>query len=145
METWFRSPGGPEIPMISTRPAGESHGLYFGLLTLQPFVYLENTTPVTLMTSSPITANAWTHMVFSFDGSKTTLYVNGAAKASGTATLSNPRTYTQAYLGNDPTNNEWFTGDISVVRFYSRGLSADEVLLNCNALKGRFQGAVCAP
>ena len=67
-----------------------------------------------------------------------TLYVNEVSKGlNGLATWALNDTIVDtigAYANN--TNN--FTGQIASIQFYNRALSANEILHNYNALKGRF-------
>jgi PKD repeat protein len=73
-------------------------------------------------------SNAWSHVALAWNGANYTVYVNGAAKASGTytglATIASA-----ADFGNDGTagHNEAFNGIIDEARTYNYALSASEV------------------
>lgn len=82
-------------------------------------------------TGLPLLSNAWTHIVFTYDGSTIRLYQNGTLQGSSvsayTQNISQP-----FYLGaggteNSPAASDFFTGDIDEVAIWSGVLSASEV------------------
>ena len=82
----------------------------------------------------------WTHIVFTADSTRSDLYINGILLGSNTsvtgsfgASSSNFRIGQTTNAGNYPVK-----GNISLVRFYNRALSAAEVTQNFNALRGRY-------
>lgn len=84
--------------------------------------------------------NVWTHIVFTANITRSDLYINGTLLGSNTsitgsfgASSSNFRIGQTTNAGNYPVN-----GDISAVKFYNRALSADEILQNFNAVRGRY-------
>jgi hypothetical protein len=80
-------------------------------------------------------------MVFQGTPTNSYIYLNGELKASRSLTwLGNTIWPTSAWdLGRDINNaNQFFTGSIASYRMYNRALSAQEVLQNYNATKGRF-------
>src|SRR3990167_187861 len=76
-------------------------------------------------TTAP-TLNAWTHVVGSFDGTTSRVYVNGVLENSGTG-----RTYTSdttaLKIGMRDDLGFPFPGLIDEVRVYNRALSASEI------------------
>lgn len=85
-----------------------------------------------------LTAGVWYHFTGVYDGTTAKLYRNGVLEAS--ATLSSTTTTTaNVVLGAfDNTGIYPFNGNIAIARFYTRPLSATEVLQNYNATKVRF-------
>ncbi len=92
-----------------------------------------------------IVRNAWNYIggTVSNGGGSITLYVSGIAVTSYVAGSQNANTIT--YTTQDmaigrrvSTNPEVFIGNIALVQIYSRVLTAQEVLQNYNATKGRF-------
>ena len=90
-------------------------------------------------TNAGITTNTWYNVVFSFNGSTLSYYVNGVAY--GTSTLTWPETAAhEVFLGSWYSINNLYdlNGKIAEAKLYNRALSAAEVLQNFNALRGRF-------
>src|SRR5262249_8731703 len=75
---------------------------------------------------SPLSANTWTHLTLTYNGSTLTLYRNGVAVATSTAsgTLS-PNSGT-LQIGASQFG-EYFKGLIDEVRIYNKALSATEI------------------
>ena len=94
-------------------------------------------------TSEIIAANQWYHIGLTYDGTRFTVYVNGAAKASGTysgfvqnGNLPNPSAgYNYTYNGSGPTVLGWrsdvdfhsFAGAMDEVAFYNYALSPQQI------------------
>lgn len=78
--------------------------------------------------SSPTVSNdVWTHLVYVRDNTNVTLYVNATAYSMGT----NSNGWSSATVGfgsNLSGGGSYFTGQIDDIQWYSRGLSAVEVL-----------------
>jgi hypothetical protein len=86
-----------------------------------------------------ITTNTWYNVVFSFNGSTMSYYVNGVAY--GTSTLTWPETTAhKVFIGSwySPNTIYDFNGTIAIAQLYNRALSAAEVQQNFNATRGRF-------
>lgn len=81
-----------------------------------------------LEASSPLLAGDWAHVAVTLAGTTGTLYVNGAAVASGTITLK-PSTFspTLNYIGKSQWPDPLFNGAIDDFRIYNRGLPSAEV------------------
>lgn len=88
--------------------------------------------------SNCVTLNTWQQVVWAFSPGSVTFYVNGASV--GTSSITSPSSYTGSdFIGNNSaaaTNT--FDGSISIVRLYRNTLTADEVLQNFNAHRGRY-------
>jgi hypothetical protein len=81
------------------------------------------------------------HISATYDGSQLKIYQNGVLTGTSNSTLGigSPPSYNLAVggMGYRPAQYN-LTGNIYVGRVYNRALSADEVLQNYNAQKGRF-------
>jgi len=76
-------------------------------------------------------------MVGVSNGSSHTLYLNGVSV--GTATAAPPyNSSTEGYRVAAATFHTFHNGPIASVRLYNRGLSAQEIQQNFNALRGRY-------
>jgi hypothetical protein len=96
----------------------------------------------TLNTSTLTLIGVWNHVVAVYDGTNNKCYVNGVL--SGTSSGSVSGNVSMSSLGGlnimktDAVNLDNGSGQLSIARIYNRGLTADEVLQNFNALRGRF-------
>ena len=96
-------------------------------------------------TTPSLTTNAWYHFVFvGYPGSSSVIsdiYLNGAfsSRTTDTAISSFSRGISIFYVGTgeSPTAHP-FKGSISSLKIYNSALSADEILQNYNATKGRY-------
>jgi len=85
-----------------------------------------------------ISINQWQCIAVRYDGSTEKVYLNGVEDGS-TAKTGVTGVGGAADIGyGSPGLNQYFNGFISKVRIYDRALSADEILQNFNALKGRY-------
>ena len=85
--------------------------------------------------------NTWYHMVWRFDGTTLTLFVNGSQVTSGTITSvanSTSNSYIGTYVDAAGAGNEGFNGEIALMRIYHKALTASEVLQNYTVTKERF-------
>lgn len=91
-------------------------------------------------TNGQIPRNQWTHIVGTYNGSTSRMYINGVEiwNASLTGTIPSATYYIGTYGGTivDDTHN--FNGYISVAKIYNRALTAEQVLQNFNASRRRF-------
>ena len=101
----------------------------------------------TTTTSTNLVSGTWYFVGFVYDGSQANtnrvkIYVDGVAKATSTtgtiATSLTTATSTFKISEFGGILNRFWNGKISNVQIYNRALSANEVLHNYNALKGRF-------
>jgi len=89
-------------------------------------------------TSLTISLNSWFNVVCTYNQTQMQIYINGIAAGSGSSTSVLMKiTSSNVLIGNLPTYG-FFNGNISNVQIYNKALSAQEVLQNYNALKGRF-------
>ena len=90
--------------------------------------------------------DAWTNVVMVFNGngsdnaSKLKVYYNSSEQSLsyGGTLPSVTGTYSTSYLGARGDGSNAYKGNMSPIHIYNRALSANEVLHNYNALKGRF-------
>lgn len=104
---------------------------------------INNSTTTSIFFDSTINfeLNKWYYTTLTFTNIKLTGYVNGiesgnASFASPTSCYNNP--YNVRLGSNEQGGGRFWPGRISGVQFYNRVLSAEEVLQNYNATKGRF-------
>ena len=104
-----------------------------------PRIFLNGGTKITGTTN--INDGNWHHLAFTYNSGlasdNVVLYVNGVSEGSADFTTSladNGAINIGRYYNNSYT----FTGQIANAHIYNRALSANEVLHNYNALKGRF-------
>ncbi len=74
-----------------------------------------------------LVADVWTHLACVRDGATMTLYTNGVATGTGTATTSPVPSSAELRLGQSSTGEESLLGDLSDVRLYRRAPSAAEI------------------
>ncbi len=87
--------------------------------------------------TTTLTVGVWYYAAYSYDGTTSKIYVNGILENSKDETLNTANTPLtigkKAYLLNSNMN-----GLVSNVNLYNRALSAQEILQNYNATKGRY-------
>ena len=115
---------------VKTAEAGNSKsfisGNGFRLVTTASKVAMVVSSPNTnYATSNPITANEWTHVVGTFDGTSIQIYINGALVAS----TNNPGNIGgfNALLKLAKDNGVYWAGSIDELYIYNRALSQAEV------------------
>jgi hypothetical protein len=87
---------------------------------------------------TPSTAT-WYQSVVTYDGTTITQYTNGSSigtKVPSSPSLGSASTFNYLMRRWDTTN--FIDGRLAIVRIYNRALSANEILKNYNANKGRF-------
>jgi len=91
---------------------------------------------------SDISTGAWVHYLGVFTGTSLYLYRNGDLVSSGGVTSSHQTPQTNSYnaaIGRRLANNGYEVDfKVSMARVYNKALTAEEVLQNYNATKGRF-------
>lgn len=97
------------------------------------------------VSGATIAANAWTHLVFSYDGSNVYCYINGVLKGTRSGTLATKsKTSGNFQLGRDSrTGDTAFTGRMNDFRVYNHCLSLKEIkeLYKCLILHYAFDFA----
>ncbi len=85
----------------------------------------------TLQWNQPLPTNVWTHVAVALDGSRGTLYVNGASVATNTSMTFLPLNVVPQtnHLGRSKfPADPYFNGQFSSFRAYSRALSPTEII-----------------
>ena len=84
----------------------------------------------------PPVANSWSNVTVTRSSDTYSLYIDGVYKSNFT----NSETYANGTktIGVNYNNTEEWDGKISTIMVYDRTLTAEEILHNYNALKGRF-------
>jgi hypothetical protein len=97
---------------------------------------------IQLVTTSTLSANTWTQVSMTIDGTNMKIYFNGVQQAT--------TSFAHDILGNGSTGDtaigirlqrsprDFFDGKIAVALVYSEALSATELTQNYNALQSRF-------
>ena len=84
-----------------------------------------------------ISTGTWYHICIVFSGTTAYIYVNGQLDTSGTIGAVQNSSHAM-HIGNFPSFGYNFDGNWANLFIYHKALSAEEVLHNYNALKGRF-------
>jgi len=88
--------------------------------------------------TNSISLGVWVYAVATFDGGTIKLYQNGELISTATSFTNYPNGLGNWYSGHQDDDNHYMYGYISSVSLYLKTLSAQEVLQNYNAQKGRF-------
>ena len=89
------------------------------------------------ITASGVSYDTWFNLVGVYDGTNASMYINGVLVAGPTARSWNT-TSSNAGIGKNVSNTEYWKGDISQVSVYNRALSAVEIRQNYNGLRSRY-------
>ena len=81
--------------------------------------------------------SGWHMLAYTYDGSNARLYVDGEQTVTSAGSYSDLDDVANIAIGG-ATATYYADAYIGPVQIYNRGLSAEEVLQNYNALKGRF-------
>ena len=153
IETWFYAnwnpaSTSPQSFIFEKGPAvNTQYSLYFennGQMYYQTIGLSNN---LGIVASGNITANAWNHIVCTYNGAGTkTIYVNTVQKNQATGLTGviadSPAGYNGssigAYGGGSGSNAYWLNGRIAITRLYTSALSAAQVAQNFNADAATF-------
>jgi hypothetical protein len=92
----------------------------------------------TSISASGLSYDTWFNLVGVYDGTNAaSMYVNGAL-VSGPTARSWTTVPSNAGIGKNVNNSEYWKGDVAQVQIYNRALSAEEIKQNYNAFKGRY-------
>ncbi|HKB06390.1 MAG TPA: LamG-like jellyroll fold domain-containing protein, partial [Gemmataceae bacterium] len=94
-----------------------------------------NTPAGDILTTAPtaLAVGAWTHLAATFGAGTVTVYVNGVAVATRTATGPITTSVAPLRVGGNSIFGEWFNGLIDEVRVYNRARSAAEITTDMNS------------
>jgi hypothetical protein len=91
-----------------------------------PFGYAQVTPLVTVCQPSPLALNTWTHLALTYNGSTLTIYRNGLAVATASASGALIATNGTLQIGASQFG-EYFKGFIDEVRVYNRALNSTDI------------------
>lgn len=89
------------------------------------------------ITASGVPLNTWFNMVGVYSGTAASMYINGNLVSGPTAKTWNT-VATNAQIGRQTNNTEYWNGSVAVALVYNRALSDLEIKQNFNAVRGRF-------
>jgi hypothetical protein len=83
---------------------------------------------------------SWYHVVGTYDRAVSTakIYVNGVLRNTNSSISTGPTSNTQPLLIGSRSGSTGFGGSIGGVKIYNRALTAQEILQNFNATRGRY-------
>jgi hypothetical protein len=147
-ETWVQITGAP-VSNYSwvVRNGWAGAPWFFGYNTSNYWTLGINDNSTTYnQTQTSVVSAGWYQVLGTYDGAEVILYVNGAqagtpiAFADGNITgYGSPTIINGGSTSTVPPPDEQFwTGDIAVLRMYGRALSSAEVAQNFNALRNRY-------
>jgi large repetitive protein len=121
---WIQASSGGAGPVFSNRGAG----LYFGISQEKFFTYYNNSSAPAMSSLKSIVDNKWHHIVWTSNGSKETMYIDGQFDSSMSQTRNSADTGT-GYIGYDAGNGTYFSGDVNVsqVAVYTETLGLNEI------------------
>ena len=96
--------------------------------------------------ASGLTANAWTHLALTYDGSTVKLYVGGALVSSKAQSGSLTTSTNALQIGGDSIYGEYFNGTIDEVRVYNVPLTQSQIQSDMiTAISGSATADTTAP
>jgi hypothetical protein len=91
-----------------------------------------------LYSNTTLLNNTWYHVAVTYNNGNPKIYINGVLDASSSDTI----VFGSSWFGNDigrlGNGSQYFNGKIAALQVYTTALTADQVLQNYNAQKGRF-------
>lgn len=88
--------------------------------------------------SATVSTGVWYQMVGVSSGTSQALYLNGTSVGTTTSGSSTFYSSSEGYRVGGANFHTFHNGPISVVRLYNVALTADQVLQNFNAIRGRY-------
>ena len=122
------------------------HGLVLLPVNNQIAIILRGTTGPSVFSLGTIGRDAWYNVVGTWSGNTSggqlNLYINGVLAQATTPTVVEGPAGTVWVLGSNTVESapgNYFNGSMSAAKLYNRVLTADEVAMNYNALRRRYQ------
>ena len=148
LEAWVNpvALNGWTTAILKERPGGLAYALYASDDTGRPPAgYIGRSgTDISVVGTSNLALNTWTHIATSYDGAALRLYVNGTLVQTRALT-GNILTSTNALrIGGNAIWGEYFNGLIDEVRVYSRALAQSEIQADMNTPVGGGPGGLTA-
>lgn len=91
-----------------------------------------------LPSSTTVVANTWYQTVWTWNGSSAVMYVNGVAENSLSSTAFSSGSGNITLGQHTPDTSYAWAGNMGSVKIYNIALTADQVLQNFNATRGRY-------
>lgn len=117
-------------------------GNYFVKIGYNTIMYNREVSPFNLFSNSIFNLDVVYNSTVVYDGTRQKIYINGVLESQQlSGNIAQNQSNINLYIGCSQTSgnrSEFFNGTIYNVKIYNKGLSADEVLKNYNALKNRF-------
>jgi glucose/arabinose dehydrogenase/fibronectin type 3 domain-containing protein len=138
LEAWVRpaSVTNWRTVLLKEQPGQLVYGLYANNEGNRPSAHVFIGGDRELRGSARLTANAWTHLAMSYDGTNVRLYVNGTQAAalalSGSILTSN----SPLRIGGNTVWSEWFSGLVDDIRIYNRVLTQAQIQIDMNTPVG---------
>jgi hypothetical protein len=130
VEIWARPSGGAGLyrGLMASRVYPQGWALYIGTDGTWEFWVNSGADMLAIWSANAVTLNTWYHVVGTFDGTTSKLYVNGALVASGTVTTYTAQTSNPLEIGqSEPGDNLYFPGRLEETAVYGTALTASQV------------------
>jgi hypothetical protein len=128
--------------ILTGEQGGGANDWGFGINNTGKLAFGAGPNDVTISSSTAVNTNDWTYVVATRAKStgQIKLYINGAFNNSGTGNAGNTLNAQSNILIADGNDGPAYTfeGNIAIIEGYNTVLSADDILANFNANKGRF-------
>jgi hypothetical protein len=136
ISAWFNSSDKSRYSCIANFYGGSSDGiiLYSNITNGYFRTWIGN---VLMIGDIDITNGQWNNVVLKRSSGTCAQFVNGLQNITATASV-NIGNY-NLKIGGIPPSNYYAKGSISQIQVYNRALSAQEILQNYNATKGRYK------
>lgn len=123
--------------ILSYGKAGTSQSMFIGFNNTVDTVYFGGYgDDVTYQKPTGNWIGQWVMMAGTYDGTSAKLYVNGSLVNTLTKSWNTIQDTNQ--IGRQTNGAEYTNGKISYISYYNKVLSADEMMQNFNAIKGRY-------
>jgi hypothetical protein len=140
-ETWIKLsviPSGPKFICTRSTYYGNPGGYYFGLWGGTMRLLWGNTisTYFDVTSASSLTANTWTHVAVTFEGTTVKWYINGALDKTSTVTAYELIQTTDSLIFgklNQPNSDYSFGGSLDRFRIWNVARTGAQILANMNA------------
>ena len=145
IDVWVKPKGtGHNYQRIIDKSNGNNalngYSLMYSPSTQKIYYVLNDVVNQTLMGCNFNLYNQWVNIVIIKDSTQYKMYINKKLSQQNTGILNFSKTTTNMRIGAYTQSTEkCFQGSINSIKIYDRALSPQEVLLNYEALKGRFK------
>jgi hypothetical protein len=139
LEAWVRPSalgGSVRSVLMKDRTGGFDYALYADTAAQHPTANVFTTSALEAAGPAALALGTWTHLAQTWDGSKVTLYEDGAEVASQPSTGSLVTSTGQLRIGGSNVAGQFFSGLIDEVRVYNRARTAAQVTADMNAPVG---------